>query len=128
MVDSTLPRSPFAGAIDFQDGVPMRSIAPEELARTLQAHELYVESKQRSGKRANLDSTDLAGKSFAGLVDFAVAFITGIGSIGGNFLSFAGAPSNAMINALPLVLFPGFLVPVFIILHVMAIIKMRSMR
>jgi len=66
MADSSLPRSPFAGAIDFDDGTPIRSIASEALARTLQAHELYVDSQQRSGKRANLDSTDLAGKSFAG--------------------------------------------------------------
>jgi hypothetical protein len=68
------------------------------------------------------------GVVVAGLADFAVAVITGIGSIEGNFLSFAGAPSNAIINALPLVLIPGFLVPVFIILHVMAIIKIQSMQ
>ncbi len=68
------------------------------------------------------------GVVIAGLADFAVAVVTGIGSIDGNFLNFTGAPSNAIINALPLVLIPGFLVPVFIILHVMAIIKMRSMR
>jgi hypothetical protein len=64
----------------------------------------------------------------AGLADFAVAFATGIGSIEGNSLSFAGAPSDAIINALPLVMIPGFLVPVFIIAHVIAIIKLRSMR
>ncbi len=68
------------------------------------------------------------GVIVAGLADFAVAFVTGIGSIGGNFLNFAGAPSSTIINALPLVLIPGFLVPVFIILHVMAIIKLRSTR
>ncbi len=68
------------------------------------------------------------GVIIAGLADFAVAFVTGIGSIGGNFLDFAGAPSSTIINALPLVLIPGFLVPVFIILHVMAIIKLRSTR
>ena len=68
------------------------------------------------------------GVVIAGLADFAVAFVTGIGSIGGNFLDFAGAPSSTIINALPLVMFPGFLVPVFIIGHVMAIIKLRSMR
>ncbi len=67
MADPTLPRSPFAGTINFYDDAPIRSIAPEELARTLQAHALYVDSKQRTGKRANLDSTDLAGKSFAGM-------------------------------------------------------------
>lgn len=68
------------------------------------------------------------GVIIAGLADFAVAVVTGIGSIGGNFLDFAGAPSSTIVNALPLVLIPGFIVPVFIILHVMAIIKMRSMR
>ena len=67
MADTTLPRSPFAGAVDFYDGAPLRSIAPEALARTLRAHELYVESEQRSGRRANLDATDLVGKSFAGM-------------------------------------------------------------
>ena len=67
MADLPLPRSPFAGTIDFHDGAPIRSIAPQKLARTLQAHALYVESNQRSGKRAILDSTDLAGKSFAGM-------------------------------------------------------------
>ena len=56
MADPTLPHSPFAGTGNFYDDGPIRSIAPEELARTLQAHEVYVESKQRSGKRADLDS------------------------------------------------------------------------
>ncbi len=67
MANATLPRSPFARNIDFHDGAPMRSIAPEELERTLRTHELYVESERRSGTRADLDSTDLAGKSFAGM-------------------------------------------------------------
>lgn len=67
MADSTLPRSRFAVTINLSDDAPIRSIAPAELARILQAHELYVDSKQRSGKRANLDSTDLAGKTFAGM-------------------------------------------------------------
>ena len=65
MADTTLPLSPFGETIDFDDGAPIRPIASEELTRTLQAHELYVDSKQGSGKRANLDSTDLVGKSFA---------------------------------------------------------------
>ena len=37
MADSTLPRLPFAGTINFDDGAPIRSIAPEELTRILQA-------------------------------------------------------------------------------------------
>ena len=67
MSDSPLPRSPFAGTIDFSDDTPVHPIDPDELARALQAHELYVETGQRSGQRANLDATDLAGKSFAGM-------------------------------------------------------------
>ena len=55
MADPTLPRSPFAGSIDFCDEPDLQSIAPDKLARVLEAHELYVESEQRSGKRANLD-------------------------------------------------------------------------
>jgi hypothetical protein len=68
------------------------------------------------------------GVIVAGLADFAVAVVTGIGSIGGNFLDFAAVSSEAVLNALPVSLIPNFLVPVFIILHVMAIIKIRSMR
>ena len=67
MSDSPLPRSPFAGTIDFSDDTPVHPIDPDELVRALQAHELYVETGQRSGQRANLDATDLAGKSFAGM-------------------------------------------------------------
>ena len=68
------------------------------------------------------------GVIIAGLADFAVAIFTGIGSIDGNLLDFAGAPSNAIINQLPLSLIPSFFVPVFIILHVMAFMKLRSTR
>ena len=63
MADLTLPRSPFAGNIDFPDDAPVRSVAPEKLSQILREHELYVVSEQRSGKRANLDSTDLTGKT-----------------------------------------------------------------
>ena len=45
----------------------MHPINPEELTRALKAHEVYVETGQSSGQRANLDATDLAGKSFAGM-------------------------------------------------------------
>jgi len=68
------------------------------------------------------------GVIVAGLADFAVAFVTGIGSIGGNFLDFAAVSSDAVLNTLPVSLIPNFFVPLFIILHVMAIIKVRSMR
>ncbi|MDH3195708.1 MAG: hypothetical protein OEL78_05285 [Hyphomicrobiales bacterium] len=81
---------------------------------------------QAPGWRRAANAVIVAG--LADFADFAVAIATGIGSIDGNFLNFAGAPSNAIINALPLVLIPSFLVPVFAILHTMAIIKLRSMR
>ena len=68
------------------------------------------------------------GVIVAGLADFAVAFVTGIGSIGGNFLDFAAVSSDGVLNTLPVSLIPNFFVPLFIIAHVMAIIKMRSMR
>ena len=45
----------------------MHPINPEELTRALKAHEVYVETGQRSGQRAYLDANNLSGKSFAGM-------------------------------------------------------------
>ena len=45
----------------------MHPIDPEELTRALKAHEVYVETVQRSGQRAYLDANNLSGKSFAGM-------------------------------------------------------------
>ena len=67
MADSVRPRSPFAANIELFDDTPIRSVAPEELARILKAHEIYLDSDRRSGRRANLDSTDLSGQSFSGM-------------------------------------------------------------
>ena len=67
MADPALPRSPFAANIDLSDEAPIRSVAPDELVRILKEHELYVETDRRSGKRANLNSTDLSGRSFSGM-------------------------------------------------------------
>ncbi len=62
----------------------------------------------------------------AGLADFAVAFATGAASISGNLLHLPGAVGNDPINRLPLVIVPGFFVPAFAILHVMAILRLRA--
>ncbi len=44
----------------------LRTITAEELALILEAHELYVASNKQSGRQANLDATDLSGRSFVG--------------------------------------------------------------
>ncbi len=64
----------------------------------------------------------------AGLFDFAVAFVTGIGSISGNFLQLPGTVGSDVVNQLPLLMIPGYFVPIFAIGHVMAIIQLRAAR
>jgi hypothetical protein len=68
----------------------------------------------------------------AGLFDFVVAVgsgslvsITGSGLLSGEM---AGTASMAPMNALPLVMIPGFLVPIFIILHLIALIQSNHAR
>ncbi|MCH8111325.1 MAG: pentapeptide repeat-containing protein [Proteobacteria bacterium] len=67
MVDADRPRPLFGANIDPLAGTPMRSVAAEELARILKAHELYVETGGRAGKRADLRSTELSGLDFSGM-------------------------------------------------------------
>lgn len=54
--------------------------------------------------------------NFLGLLDFAVAI--GTGRLSG----------NAEINEWPLILFPGFFVPAFLILHVAVLLQVRHLR
>jgi len=67
MANSPVSRSPFAAGVELFEDVPIRSTEPEELAQLLAAHELYVRSDRRSGKRANLEATDLSGRNFSGM-------------------------------------------------------------
>ena len=67
MAEAERPRSPFAANIEFLDDAPIRSVTPEELARILAAHDLYVTSNRQSGKRAQLELTALSGQSFVGM-------------------------------------------------------------
>jgi hypothetical protein len=48
------------------DDTRLRAVPEAELARLLEAHELYARSGKRLGERANLDSVDLGGKDFCG--------------------------------------------------------------
>lgn len=61
----------------------------------------------------------------AGLFDFVIAFATGALARDGGALHKAGGVHSGLMAELPLALVPGFLVPAFAILHIIALIKMR---
>jgi hypothetical protein len=61
-----------------------------------------------------------------GMLDFVFAFGTGILSGLGMPLQFAGQPLPIMIQQIPLALIPAFGVPLFIIFHLMAWIKLHT--
>ncbi len=65
--------------------------------------------------------------NLAGLFDFVVALGSGslTALIGGGL---AGTASMAPVNVLPLVMIPGFLVPIFIILHLVALAQSHQAR
>jgi hypothetical protein len=54
--------------------------------------------------------------SFAGLADFAVVLSLGALSAEGRLLHMAGEPTPVAMQILPMVMIPGFLVPIFILL------------
>ena len=62
----------------------------------------------------------------AGLFDFAIAVGTGVLTDESGYLLTAGAPTSELVNILPLSLIPTFLVPCFIILHLIAFLKLRQ--
>lgn len=62
----------------------------------------------------------------AGMADFAVAFSLGVLTSSGQALAFASQPSSSLLQVLPLALIPGFAVPLFIILHIIAWIRLRQ--
>ncbi len=61
----------------------------------------------------------------AGIFDFIVAFATGILSRQGGPFDFEGHVASNLLGVAPLSLFPTFIVPAFLILHVIALIKLR---
>lgn len=63
-----------------------------------------------------------------GLLDFAVAIATA-GLTSGAFPELvAGGPTSAAMDVWPLNLFPSFLVPIFIIMHLTVLLKIRHFR
>lgn len=65
---------------------------------------------------------------FAGLLDFIVAFGTGIMFREGGALHHAGEQHSGLLAEFPLTLIPSYLVPAFLLLHIIAIIKLRTKR
>ncbi len=61
-----------------------------------------------------------------GMVDFVIAIGTGILSGTGRVFASATGPTSDLMQYLPMVLIPAFLVPVFIILHLVAWLKLRQ--
>lgn len=64
----------------------------------------------------------------AGLFDFVIAFATGAMAREGGAMHKVGAVDTGLLAELPLSLIPGFLVPVFAILHLIALFKLRRDR
>lgn len=64
----------------------------------------------------------------AGMIDFVVAVGTGVVSVSGGLLAMAGQPGSELVNAFPLVLVPALFVPMFIIFHMIAWIKLERER
>lgn len=62
----------------------------------------------------------------AGMFDFAVAFVTGLGTSGSALGIFAGERTSDLLATLPVALFPVYIVPVFMIMHIMSFIKLRT--
>lgn len=61
----------------------------------------------------------------AGMLDFAVAFSTGVALRDGGLLHAPGAVSTHLLGAFPLALIPTYAVPIFIILHLTAWLNLR---
>lgn len=63
--------------------------------------------------------------TFAGIADFVVAVGIGASSREGSWLLLPGEAGSGLMNQLPLSLIPTFLVPLFLIAHIIALIKLR---
>ena len=73
-------------------------------------------------------SSGLVRFQYLGLLDFAVAIITA-GLSAGAFASLApDGITSAPMDVWPLSLFPSFIVPIFIILHLTVLLKLRELR
>jgi hypothetical protein len=64
--------------------------------------------------------------TFAGLADFVVAVGTGVLTREASWLLLPGEAGSDLMNQLPLSLIPTFLVPLFLIAHIVAFIKLKQ--
>ena len=64
--------------------------------------------------------------TFAGLADFVVAVGTGVLTREESWLLLPGEAGSDLMNQLPLSLIPTFLVPLFLIAHIVAFIKLKQ--
>ncbi len=64
--------------------------------------------------------------AFVGILDFAIAFSTATLSGEGRPLQIDGAPLPALMQSLPLILIPAFGVPLFLIAHLITLLKLRD--
>ena len=67
MTERDRPQSPFAGMADLAARTPLRVLSPDEIARLLAEHRLYLDTEYHEGHRANFASADLTGRDFSGL-------------------------------------------------------------
>jgi hypothetical protein len=63
--------------------------------------------------------------TFAGIADFVVAVGIGMSTREGSWLLLPGEVGSGLMNKPPLSLIPTFLVPLFLIAHIIALIKLR---
>lgn len=65
--------------------------------------------------------------NIAGLIDFAGAFATGLLASASSFGILAGSVTTEILAEPPLIMIPGFAVPLFIILHVISLLQVSHM-
>ncbi len=65
--------------------------------------------------------------NIAGLIDFAGAFATGLLTSPSSFGVLAGSVTTEILAEPPLIMIPGFAVPLFIILHVISLLQVSRM-
>ena len=73
-------------------------------------------------------SSGLVRFQYLGLLDFAVAIVTAGLSAGAIVSLTPGGVTSAPMDVWPLNLFPSFIVPIFIILHLTVLLKVRELR
>lgn len=66
--------------------------------------------------------------NWLGILDFAVAFVTGILASGAIAAVTGAGPTASLMSALPMALLPGLFVPMFMIAHLAALLQVRHLR